>query len=167
MGITTERALKVNFTIPYDRTGMDCAVNKKILPGVTSLEELNNENIILAVRMGATPVVAAKKFTPKAQLHQFDTSEAVLQDVLNGNAHGAFVSSPTPAFWVADYPDVLYRPLGGELFTSEPVCFALPKGDPDAMFFFNAWIMDNEDWLKGRAGYWFGTKEWKSLLPEE
>ena len=41
--------------------------------------------------------------------------EAVIQDVLNGNAHAAFSSTPTPAFWVADYPDTLYRPLGGDL----------------------------------------------------
>lgn len=164
MGITTERALKVNFSLPYEYSGMDCVVNKKMLPGITSLEQLNKENIILALHMGATPVAAAKKFTPKAQVHQFDNDEAVLQDVLNGNAHAAFSSSPTPAFWAADYPDVLYRPLKGELFTKEPNCFALPKGDADAMFFFNSWIMNNEAWLKDRADYWYGTKDWAYLL---
>ena len=167
MGITTERALKINYSIPYEYTGMDVVVNKKMLPGITSLEELNREDIIIAVRMGATPVAAAKKFTPKAQLHQFEDDAAVLQDVLNQNAHAAFSSSPKPAHWAADYPDILYQPLGGELFTKEPACFVVRKGDPDTLFFFNAWITDNEDWLKNKAHYWYGTKDWAHLLPQD
>ena len=59
MGITTERALKVNFTNPVNYSGMDMVANKKMIPGKTSLEAFNNENIIIAVRMGATPVAAA------------------------------------------------------------------------------------------------------------
>jgi polar amino acid transport system substrate-binding protein len=166
MGITTERALKINYSIPYEYSGMDCVVSYDMLSGADSLEDLNKENIIIAVRMGATPTNAAKKFTPKAQLHQFDSDEAVLQDLLNGNAHAAFSSSPTPAFWAADYPDKLYQPLGGELFTKEPACFVVPKGDPDAIFFFDAWIRDNEAWLEDRSDYWYGGKDWAYLLPE-
>ena len=164
MSITSERALKVNFSIPYEWTGIDFVVNQNMLPSVTSLEELNNEDVIIAVRLGGTPAAAAKKFAPKAQLHQFDTDEAVIQDVLNGNAHVAFASSPTPAFWVVDYPDVLYRPFNGELLTKEPSGFAVRKGDPDTVFFFNSWILQNEDWLKEKSDYWYGTKEWESLL---
>jgi polar amino acid transport system substrate-binding protein len=166
MGITTERALKVNYSIPYEYSGMDCVVSYDMLSGADSLEDLNKENIIIAVRMGGTPTAAAKKFTPNAQLHQFDSDEAVIQDVLNGNAHAAFSSSPKPAYWAADYPDKVYRPLKGELFTKEPSGFVVPKGDPDALFFFNAWIRDNEDWLKDRSDYWYGTKDWEYLLPE-
>ena len=166
MGITTERALKVNYSIPYEYSGMDCVVSRAMLPGANSLEDLNKDNIIIAVRMGGTPTNAAKKFTPKAQLHQFDSDEAVIQDVLNGNAHAAFSSSPKPAYWAVDYADQVYRPLKGELFTSEPCGFVVPKGDPDAIFFFNAWITDNQDWLKDKDTYWYGTKDWEYLLPE-
>ena len=166
MGLTTERALKVNYSIPYESGGMDIVVNKKMLPGITSLEQLNKKDIIIAVRMGGTPTEAAKKFCPNAQTHQFDSDEAVIQDVLNGNAHAAMSSSPTPAFWTADYPDTLYRPLKGELFTYEPAGFVVPKGDPDTVFFFNAWIYLHKDWLKDKADYWYGTKNWTYLLPE-
>jgi polar amino acid transport system substrate-binding protein len=166
MGITTERALKVNYSIPYEYSGMDCVVNRAMLPGADSLEDLNKENIIIAVRMGGTPTAAAKKFTPKAQLHQFDSDEAVIQDVLNGNAHAAYSSSPKPAYWAVDYADKVYRPLKGELFTSEPCGFVVPKGDPDSVFFFNAWITDKQDWLKDKSDYWYGTKDWEYLLPE-
>ena len=166
MGITTERSLRVNFTLPYQYFGNDLVVNKNMLPGVTSLEELNNENVVIAVRLGATPAATAARLMPKAQLHLFDTDEAVIQDVLNGNAHAAISSSPTPAFWAADYPDVLYQPLGGELLTSEPCAFAVNKGDHDTLAFFNSWIIDNEDWLQERGAYWFGSKDWEPLLGE-
>ena len=166
MGVTTERALKVNFSNPYEWSGIDVVVNKTMLPGATGLEALNDETIVIAVRLGATPVEAAKQYAPKAELHQFDTDEAVIQDVLNGNAHAAFSSSPTPAFWAADYPDVLYRPLGGELLYLQPSAFAVRKGDPDTLAFFNSWILVNEDWLQARSDYWYGTKDWSSLLGE-
>ncbi len=164
MGITAERALKVNFSIPYSYTGMDLVVSSKSMPGVTTVEELNKKEVILAVRMGATPVAAAKKYIPNAKLHQFEDDAAVIQDVLNGNAHAALSSSPKPAFWAADYPDAVYRPLGGAYLYDDPSSFAIRKGDPDTMFFFNAWITDNERWLKERADYWFGTKEWSNLV---
>jgi polar amino acid transport system substrate-binding protein len=166
LGVTTERALKVNFSDPYEWSGIDVVVNKKMLPGVTDLAALNKEGVIIAVRLGATPVEAAKAYAPKAELHQFDTDEAVVQDVLNGNAHAAFSSSPTPAFWAADYPDILYRPLGGELLNLEPSAFAVRKGDADTLAFFNSWILINAGWLKERADYWYGTKDWAPLLGE-
>ena len=106
MGVTTERALKVNFSDPYEWSGIDVVVNKTMLPNATSLDALDNEDIVIAVRLGSTTVEAAEQYAPKAELHQFDTDEAVIQDVLNGNAHAAFSSTPTPAFWAADYPDV-------------------------------------------------------------
>ena len=166
MGVTTERALKVNFTEPYEWSGVDVVVNQTMLPDVTDIEALNDPDVIIAVRLGATPVDAAKKHTPQAELHQFDTDEAVLQDVLNGNAHAAFSSTPTPAFWAADYPDVLYRPLGGELLNLQPSAFAVRKGDPDTVNFFNSWILVNEEWLEERADYWYGSKDWEDLLGE-
>lgn len=164
MGVTTERALKVNFSEPYEWSGIDVVVNRELLPGVTTIEELNQEDVVIAVRLGATPAEAAQKHAPNAELHQFDTDEAVIQDVLNGNAHAAFSSTPTPAFWVADYPDTLYRPLGGELLDVQPSAFAVRKGDPDTLAFFNSWILINEDWLAERADYWYGTKAWEDLL---
>jgi polar amino acid transport system substrate-binding protein len=166
MSITAERALKVNFSDAYSWSGIDVVVNKTMLPGVKTIEDLNKSDVIIAVRLGATPAQAAEKYCPNAELHQFDTDEAVLQDVLNGNAHAGFSSSPTPGFWAADYPDVLYRPLGGAMMMMQPAGFALRRGDADALAFFNAWILVNQDWLKEREAYWFGTKDWEPLLGE-
>ena len=166
MGTTTERALKVNFSMPYEWSGMDVVVNKKMLPNVTSLDDLNKSSVVIAVHLGTTAEAAAQAHTPNAQLHKFDTDDAVVQDVLNGNAAAAMSSIPTPAFWVADYPNDLYRPLGGQYFDTQPEGFAVRKGDPDSITFFNTWITNNQDWLKQRSDYWYGTKDWSSMLPK-
>ena len=74
-------------------------------------------------------------------------------------------SQPGPENYVNDFPDVLYLPLGGKTFTKEPIAFALRKGDPDALTFFNNWItrMEWEGWLEERHQYWFAGNEWKKL----
>jgi polar amino acid transport system substrate-binding protein len=164
LGVTPERALKVNFSNPYEWSGIDVVASKKKLPGLKTLGGLNKKGIVIAVRLGSTTVQTAKKAAPLAEIRQFDTDEALVQEVLNGNAQAAFSSSPTPAFWVADYPDSLYRPLGGALLNNQPSAFAVKKGDFDTLAFFNSWILINQDWLKERADYWYGTRDWKKLL---
>jgi polar amino acid transport system substrate-binding protein len=165
MSSTTERSLKVNFSDPYDYSGMSICANKKLAPGWTKLEDFNKPNVILTVRTGATPVAAAQKFMPKAQLRQFDDEAQAYQEVVNGRAHACVSSQPGPEVWVNKHPDILYLPLGGQTFTKEPICFAVRKGDPDAMFFFNGWItrMNWEGWLEERHQYWFVGNEWEKL----
>jgi polar amino acid transport system substrate-binding protein len=166
MGITTERALKVNFTIPYDYSGMSIAASRQIAPDRASLEDFNAPDVVIAVRLGATPVAAAQKHLPKAQLRQFEDEAQVIQEVLNGRADAFLSSAPKPEDMVLTYPDDLYLPLRGETFTKEPIGFALRKGDFDAVNFFNSWIQRvwDEGWLQERHYYWFVSGEWKSLV---
>jgi polar amino acid transport system substrate-binding protein len=166
MGYRTVRAMKVNFTVPYNSPKTELAINKKTMPGITSLEEINKEDTIISVRMGSIPAMRAKENFPKAKLHQFDDNALVIQDVLNGNAHLALAPGPSPAIWEADYPKVIYR-LYGEKFNLDPdvgtSCIAVRKGDPDSIFFFNSWIISNKRFLKERNRYWFSSTDWRHL----
>jgi polar amino acid transport system substrate-binding protein len=67
MGILPSRNLKVNFTIPYDTSGMSMVANKELAGNFKTLQDFNRPEVTLAVRLGATPVAAAQKFMPKAQ----------------------------------------------------------------------------------------------------
>jgi len=165
MGITSARNLKVNFTNPYDYSGMSMAANKKLAAGFSSIEDFNRPEVILTARLGATPVDAAKKFMPKAELRLFDDEAQIYQEVINGRAHAVVASAPTPAFQVVKYPDKLFLPLE-ETFTKEPIGFAVRKGDFDTLSYFNNWItvVGSEGWLKERKNYWFRTKDWESLI---
>ena len=48
MGIRPKRALKVNFTIPYDYSGMSMVASKKLAKGFDSLDDFNRPGNIIA-----------------------------------------------------------------------------------------------------------------------
>ena len=165
MGIRPQRNLKVNFTIPYDVTGMSMVANKDLAGNFRGLEDFNRPDVVLAVRLGGTPVAAAEKFMPKAQLRKFDDESQAIQEVLNGKAHAVIASAPMPAEQALKYPDKLFLPIQGT-FTKEPIGFALRKGDVDSLNFFNNWIIvvEAEGWLAERKHYWFETRDWEDLI---
>jgi polar amino acid transport system substrate-binding protein len=165
MGILPQRNLKVNFTIPYDYTGMSMVAHRQLAAGFKTIEDFNRPDVVLAVRLGSTAATAAKKYMPEAKLRQFDDEAQAYQELVNGNAHAVIGSAPTPAFHALKYPDRLFLPLS-ETFTKEPIGFAVRKGDPDTLNFFNNWIrfVAAEGWLKDRKHYWFETKDWESQI---
>ncbi len=165
MGIQPMRNLKVNFSIPYDYTGMSMVASKKLANGFNSLEAFNKPEVIIAARLGSTAVTATKKYLPRAQIRMFDDESQAYQEVINGRAHAVVGSAPTPAFQAIKNPDRLFLPLKAN-FTQEPIGFAMRKGDVDTLNFFNNWItyVAAEGWLKERKTYWFETKEWESRI---
>lgn len=165
MGILPSRNLKVNFSEPYDHTGMSIVAHRQLAAGFNSLEDFNRPEVTIAVRLGATSVVAVQRHMPRAQLRQFDNEAQVYQELLNGRVHAAVGNAPTPAFHALKEPDKLFLPLA-ENFTREPIGFAVRKGDPDALNFLNNWIrvVAAEGWLKERKHYWFNTRDWETRV---
>lgn len=165
MGIRPDRNLKVNFSIPYDYSGMSIVANKELAPGYNSLEDFNKSGVVIAARLGTTATEAAKKFMPDAEHRLFDSEPLAVQEMLNGNAHALVASAPLPAFTAVENSDKLYLPISGT-FTYEPIGFALPKGDLDLLNYFNSWItiVDAEGWLADRKQYWFETQDWKDQI---
>ena len=165
MGIQTKRALKVNFSIPYDYSGMAIVAHKEKTAGFTSLEDFNKSDVEIACKLGTTAVTAVKKYIPKAKLRLFDDEAQAYQELRNGNVHAVVGSSPRPAYEAIKYPKTMFLPLEKN-FTREPIGFAVRKGDFDTLTFFNNWItiVSHEGWLEERHNYWFGTKEWAHLV---
>lgn len=167
MSITPERNLTVNFTLPYANSGIHLVANKALAAAFKTLEDFNKPTVILAVRRGATPAIVAKRLIPQATLRQFDEDALALQEVLNGKAHAFVTSTPTPAFEALKHPDKLFLPIA-EPFVQGAEGFALRKGDPDALNFFNNWILlrQQDGWLKERHDYWFKSREWAAQVNE-
>lgn len=166
MGITPERNLKVNFSDPYEFSGMSIVANSKLAAGYAGLEPFNDPNITIVARIGTTAAAAAKKYLPKATIRLFDDEGQALQEVLNQRAAAMVSSQPFPEFQTLKYTDKLFLPLAGKTFTKEPIGFALRKGDADFLNFLNNWIrVRNADgWLQERYDYWFTTQDWKSQV---
>ena len=165
MGITPKRALKVNFSQPYDYSGMGIVAHKELAAGFDSLEAFNSADVQIAVKLGTTAAAAAKKYLPKAQLRMFENETQAYQELRNGKVHAVVGSAPRPAYEAVDYPDSLFLPIQAT-FTKEPIGFAMRKGDPDTLAYFNSWIttVQLEGWLQERHDYWFGTKNWKDQV---
>jgi len=165
MGITAQRALQVNFSNPYDYSGMGIVAHKELAAGFDSLESFNRPDVQIAVKLGTTAVTAAKKFLPKATLRMFDTEPQAYQELRNGKVHAVVGMAPRPAYEAVEYGNSLFLPIQGT-FTQEPIGFALRKGDADSLAFFNSWIaiVTLEGWLKERHDYWFGTKDWAPMV---
>jgi len=168
MGIVPQRNLKVNFTVPYDYSGMSIVAHKELAKGFSTLADFNKADVTIASRLGSTAATAAKQFMPNAVHRMFDDEAQAYQELLNGKAHAVVGSAPTPAFHAIKHPEKLFLPLA-ETFTKEPIGFAVQKGDPDTLNFFSNWIMVHQadGWLKERKHYWFETKDWESQVLEE
>lgn len=166
MGIQPARNLKVNFSNPYEFSGMSMVASASAAPGLSSLADFDKPEIVLAVKTGATSVAAAKKHMPKATVRMFDDEAQALQEVLNGRAHAMVASAPFPEQQAIRNKDRLYLPLAGETFTKEPIGFAVRRGDADFLNFLNNWILvaESEGWLAERYDYWFKTMDWEALI---
>ncbi len=164
MSITPQRNLTVNFTDAYAYSGMTILANRQLTEGF-GLEDLDDPDVTFSARRGAVPAAVIAERFPNAELLLFDDEGAVVQEVLNGNAHATMASEPLPSREARSYPDILHIPFE-VLFNQLGEGFALRKGDPDALNFFNNWIAHywRTGWLQERHDYWFTTEEWASQV---
>ena len=102
MGILPSRNLKVNFSVPYDHTGMSMVAHKEKAAGFNELEDFNNSDVIIAARLGSTAVTATKKYLPQAKIRMFDDESQAYQELVNGRVHAVVGSAPAQLF-VIDY----------------------------------------------------------------
>jgi len=161
MSITPARNLTVNFTHPYANSSLGVMANKKLAEKLSWPDGYNSADVTFVCRRGATPCVYIQDHFPKATLRQFDDQGQTVQEVLNGNAHVMMSSQPLPAFTIYDHPDVVFAPTQEKIDPGNEA-FAVRKGDPDGLNFFNNWILLNRSsgWLEARHQYWFGGRPW-------
>ena len=160
MAGTPMRALKINFSIPYDYAVQNIVAHKELAKGFTKAADFNKPDVTVITRLGVTANETIRKLMPKAQKREFQDEGSMIQELLNGKAHAVLVSAPLPAFTALKYPDKLF--LIDTPLTSEPISFGVRKGDHDTLAYFNNWIRvkTQDGWLKERAHYWFKTQNW-------
>ena len=161
---TPQRALKINFTQPYDFTGTQICINKKFADKIKTPLDLNDPAYTVLSRVGVTAAETAKKFLPKAQKRLFSDNGSMVQELLNGKATAIIQSLPEPAQLVAKNPETLVLVEG--TLTKEPISMGVRKGDPDTLAYLNNWIevVRAEGFLEEKADYWWRSMKWSSLL---
>ncbi len=84
MTITDEREEVVDFTIPYAHSYLALLVNNK--SGVLSIEDLNQNDRVVAVKKGTTGYIYATTSLTKATVHSFTSENACVMEVVQGKA---------------------------------------------------------------------------------
>ena len=165
MFVTPARNLKMAFTLPYERSGLELAASRELAAGFSQLDDFNREEVVFALRRGAQPVQFVRENLPRAQIRQFDDDVSAQQEVINGRAHAFINAAPQPAFAALDHPNKLFLPVK-ERLTTALQGMAIRPGQHDAMNFLNNWIRVREEsgWLQARHDYWFKTREWANLV---
>ena len=168
MTVTPKRNLTVNFSIPYAHSGMRLVANKKMAEGKATLEDFNKSDVVYVGRRGSTASQFLKRSFPKATGRFFDEDGQSFLEVVNGRATVTAGYDPTPATWLARYPGDLVVPIN-KIFNQGAEAFALRKGDVDTLNVFNNWILLRwqDGFLQERNDYWFRTRDWADLVPEQ
>ncbi len=165
MAITPQRALRVNFSLPYATSGIGLATHLGRTRQVKGLEELNNGNVTVATVTGTVSETLAKQLFEKAKLKSFATPDEAKQALITGKADAYVGPSPLPQFIALEHPDEVDVPLSKPLLTYK-AGFAVRRGDPDFLNFLNAWITAREadTWLSSTHRYWFKSLRWRRDL---
>ena len=169
MSITMKRNLTVNFTHPSANTGYILVASTAMAQkkGLKTLEDYNSSDITIATRRASTGAIAAQKNFPKAKLIYFDDGTMGIQETANGKVDATTSTPPKAAYDIEKRPGKLFV-VDKALMSPTREAFAVRKGDPDVLNWFNNWI-DNvkaSGWLQERHAYWFTTREWADQLPD-
>jgi len=164
LSITPARQEQVDFTEPYSQSGLGIAASKQLASSFKYPEGYNDAKVTFVCRRGTAACKTVEEKWPKATARQFDDDAIAFQEVINGNAHAILSSEPKPTFFTLQNPDKLFKPTNDNVTTTVEG-FALRKGNPAAVAYFNDWIARNKDFLKQRHTYWFKTRDWAANVP--
>ncbi len=163
--ITPQRALQVNFSEPYDSSGIGLVTNIALTKTFQGPEDLNRREVIIASVTGTISADLARRVFPNATLKTFASSEETIQAVTTGKVNAYVEHEPITTFLALDHPNLVDEPLSKPLLETK-AGFAVNKGDPDFINFLNAWITAHEadTWLASVHKYWFEGLEWRKDL---
>jgi polar amino acid transport system substrate-binding protein len=163
--ITPQRALQVNFSQPYDSSGISLVTNTLLTKTFQGPQDLNRPNVIIASVAGTISEDLTRRVFPQSTLKTFATSQEAIKAVITGTVHGYIEHEPITTFAALDNPDKVDEPLSKPLLETK-AGFAVNKGDADFVNFLNAWITAHEadTWLASAHKYWFEGVEWRKAL---
>jgi polar amino acid transport system substrate-binding protein len=162
MAITPSRALQVEFSRPYASAGIGVVVNTSLTENFTSIKDMRNESVNVAVVTGTVAEDMAKRLVPQATLKAFSNPQDAEKAVVNGDVHAYVESIPGPNFLALQYPDKVDVPVDKPLY-STCEAFAVRKGSQALLNFLNAWIeaRSADAWLESTRRYWFESLGWR------
>ncbi len=132
--VTPQRAEKVAFAGPYYESG-DAILVKAGTTGITGPADLNGKTV--ATEGNSTAALDLKKVAPKAKTLLFQEDGECVAAVKQGRADAYVLDQ---SILLGDAADDTGLKVVGQPFTQEPYGIGLPKADPEAKAFVDAWL---------------------------
>jgi polar amino acid transport system substrate-binding protein len=163
--MSTNRAMQVNFSAPYNYTDLSLAANRKLAGGFKELAEFNKSTVTIGVLDTSTAVDIASNAFPNAQLKTYAEDSDLFNDLLEDKIYAAVADSPRPQIVAKLFPEKVDVPSSKALATF-PAAFAVRRGDMDFINYLNSWIEARtvNKWLERRRNYWFASMDWADRL---
>ncbi len=139
MTLTQERNMTINFAHPYVIIGQTILLNKKFAGEVSSYKDLNNEKYTVGSKLGTTGEQATKRLIPKAKYISYETEQEGVLEVVNGKIDAFIYDLPfnSIAFSERGAGKIVHL---DKPFTSEPIAWAVRKGDHDFLNWLNNFL---------------------------
>jgi len=165
LSIEPSRALKVNFSNPYNTEDVTLVGNSKSEAQATQLSDFDKRSVVIGASKGSVAEEMIGVMLPEATVRTYDDDNILFQDLIAGRINAAAADSPRPEIVAKLFPASVVVPSVPALGRF-PAAFAIRRGDPGFVFFLNAWIASRESdhWLDQRRTYWFKTLDWESNL---
>jgi len=164
LSITAERALKVNFSAPYNVTHLTLAANEKMSKGFKTVESFNKNGITIGVVHGTTAEEIGSLTFPNAKIKLYEEDQALFKDLTEDKISAAISDAPRPEAVAKGFPGIVTTPL--KPLATFPAAFAVRRGDPDFVNFLNSWIQERtvNGWIERRSKHWFNSFDWWESL---
>ena len=135
---TGQRSLQAAYTIPVLYKGVSAIVRADD-DRFSSLDDLNNPEVIFAVRLGAVEAELGPKFFPDAEFVEYKTDEAptIAEAVKVGNADVWLADEVLQAGYLEEND---WAKLIGEPFGKYPIGYVVRYGDPDWLAYLNGFV---------------------------
>jgi polar amino acid transport system substrate-binding protein len=150
-----ERAKLIDFSIPYLRAGIKMLVRSGT--PYKTVEDLNVAGKKIAVARGTTGEDLATKFAPKAKLEYVNDFTSQLLLLKESKVDATFEDSTLIDF-AAGQSDGKLIALP-KLYTSDPICVGLPKGDIEYVRWVDMFVswMISSGWQTQTYEKWWKT----------
>ncbi len=139
---TPVRSLSINFSESYFLHGYGLVASDKV--DVSTWAELNTPDIKVAVDLGSTQEMAARRFAPKADITAFATRDDVMLALQSGRVDSAVFAALLGMTAVKKNPSIGRFIMLTEPVIGLPACLAIQKEDnQDWKIFLDTWVQYN------------------------
>lgn len=159
IGITEERAKKIDYSDPYYKSGLRIGVPKDNT-SIKNLEDLEGKTI--ATRLGSTSSAFIKENIKGADANEYQQMSQVYLSVENGSADAVLYDAPNVAYYIKTKGGDKLK-LVGDLYKAEEYGIAISQGQDELVKAINEALAT----LKENGTYDEIYKKWFGEEPKE